>query len=104
MFDTNTIWFEIAFVCALTAFGTIFLGHFEERASKTRRALKLIFFITITVILSSTLGRIWAFGFLGICLLAVLYIHAIFLPRKGINGWTGEPKEKYYKLSGWKKK
>jgi hypothetical protein len=49
------------------------------------------------------LGRAWAFGFLGLVLLAVAYIHAIWLPGKGINGWTGEPRDKYYELRGWKK-
>lgn len=24
------------------------------------------------------------------------------LPKKGINGWTAEPREKYYALRGWK--
>jgi len=30
-------------------------------------------------------------------------VHAIWLPSKGINGWTGEPKDKYYELRGWPK-
>jgi hypothetical protein len=34
--------------------------------------------------------------------LPVVYIHAWWLPSKGVNGWTGEPKEKYYALRGWK--
>jgi hypothetical protein len=34
----------------------------------------------------------------------VAFIHAIWLPGKGINGWTGEPENKYYELRGWKKK
>ena len=29
-------------------------------------------------------------------------IHGWWLPRQGINGFTGEPKEKYYALRGWK--
>jgi hypothetical protein len=37
-------------------------------------------------------------------LLFPLIIHVWWLPKKGINGWTGEPKEKYYELRGWKKK
>jgi hypothetical protein len=24
-----------------------------------------------------------------------------WLPKQGVNGWTGEPKEKYYQLRGW---
>ena len=34
--------------------------------------------------------------------LAELVIHAWWLPRKGINGWTGEAKEGEYALRGWK--
>ena len=33
---------------------------------------------------------------------AALTVHAWWLPRHGINGWTAEPKEKYYALRGWK--
>jgi hypothetical protein len=33
-----------------------------------------------------------------------MYIHAVWLPSKGINGWTAEPRDKYYQLRGWKKK
>jgi hypothetical protein len=29
-------------------------------------------------------------------------VHAWWLPRHGVNGWTGEPKERYYALRGWK--
>ena len=42
--------------------------------------------------------------FLGIMIIPVLIIHIWWLPKKGINGWTGEPKEKYYELRGWSKK
>lgn len=31
-----------------------------------------------------------------------LIIHARLLPKHGINGWTGEPKDKYYEMRGWK--
>ena len=33
----------------------------------------------------------------------VLYIHIVILGKHGINGWTGEPKEKYYEFRGWDK-
>lgn len=101
--DINTLWLEIAVVCGLTAFGSIFFGHFEEHTPKFRRVLKLILFNLIVVLLSTYLGRAWSFGFLGLMLLGVAYIHAIWLPGKGINGLSGEPKEKYYALRGWTK-
>ena len=40
---------------------------------------------------------------LGASLIPVAYIHGIVLPKKGINGWTGEPKSKYYDMRGWNK-
>src|SRR3712207_4643749 len=41
--------------------------------------------------------------FIGALAVAALIVHAVWLPwRHGINGWTGEPKDKYYALRGWK--
>jgi hypothetical protein len=55
------------------------------------------------VAISATLGRLWAFLFLGALALLAVIVHGFWLPwRHGINGWTGEPKEKYYALRGWK--
>lgn len=88
-------------MATVIALGHCLLGHFEERTSKWRKALKLGVSICAAVIISATLGRVWFFGLLGLFSLVVLYIHALWLPSKGINGWTGEPKEKYYKLRGW---
>ncbi|HNR73022.1 MAG: hypothetical protein UZ12_BCD005001648 [Bacteroidetes bacterium OLB12] len=102
MLNTNTLWFEVALVSFITALGSIFLGHFEVGTPRWRRVLKLLFFICITVVISATAGRVWAMSFLGVTLLGVLYIHLVWLPGKGINGWTGEPREKYYELRKWK--
>lgn len=102
-FGINTLWFEIAVVCGITAIGSIFFGHFEEHTPWYRRLIKLVFFNAVVVLLSYYLGRAWSFGFLAIMLLGVVYIHGIWLPGKGINGLTGEPKDKYYKLRGWEK-
>jgi hypothetical protein len=44
-----------------------------------------------------------AFLILGLTLIPIFYIHAMLLPKKGINGWTGEPKSKYYDFRGWDK-
>jgi len=85
------------------AFGHIFFGHFEIHTAKWRKALKLVLFICLAVAITSTVGRAWTLAFLGVMTLAVVIIHAIVLPAKGINGWTGEPKEKYYKMRGWEK-
>ena len=99
----NTLWFEVAVVTGIFAFGNIFFGHFEERTPRWRKALKPVLFIALATGLSVFLGRAWAFGFLGLVALGALYVHAVWLPSKGINGLTGEPKDKYYELRGWPK-
>ena len=104
MHSVDCLWFEVAIVCAIHAVGGIFFSHFEVQTPKWRKVLKLIFCISITLMLSVTVGRAWALSFLGVMLLFVLYIHGFWLPSKGINGWTAEPKDKYYELRGWKKK
>src|SRR5262245_52393298 len=97
----ESLWFEVAVVSSIFAFGNIFFGHFEEGTPLWRKVLKLVLFIAVVTVLSAFLGRAWGFGFLGLALLAVVYVHAVWLPGKGINGWTGEPKDKYYRLRGW---
>jgi hypothetical protein len=101
--NTDTLWFEISVVCGITAFGSIFFGHFEEHTPKFKRVLKLVCFNIGVVLMSVFLGREWSFGFLGLILLGVVYVHGFWLPSKGINGLTGEPKKKYYQLKGWTK-
>lgn len=96
------MWMEVAVVAIIFAVGNILMGHWEERTPKWRRLLKFVLFIGLTVGLSAWLGRSWAFGFLALLGVAVIVIHAWWLPKHGINGWTGEPKEKYYALRGWK--
>jgi predicted MFS family arabinose efflux permease len=54
------------------------------------------------MLISSTAGRGWFFVFLGVMTVAVVIVQTWWLPRKGINGWPAEPREKYYALRGWK--
>jgi hypothetical protein len=51
-------------------------------------------------VISYYFGRIGAFVALHIAAL-LLFTYVIWLPRDGVNGWTGEPREKYYALRGW---
>lgn len=95
-------WFEIAVVCGLTTIGGILMGHFGEGEPKWRRILKIFVACGLSVLISATAGRGWFFVFLSVITLLVLLIHVWWLPQKGINGWTAEPREKYYALRGWK--
>ena len=94
MWNTDSLWFEVAVVSSIFAFGNIFFGHFAQGTARWRRVLKLLLCIAVVTGLSIFLGRAWAFGFLGMALLFFLYVHAIWLPSKGIHGWSGEPRRR----------
>ncbi len=95
------MWFEIAIVSTIFAVGSILFGHFEEGTPKWRRLLKLVLVMAVAVAISSSLGRTWFWAFLVATLLPAVYIHVWWLPSRGVNGWTGEPKHRYYELRGW---
>lgn len=98
MWRTNTLWFELAIVMAIFAFGNILFGHFEEHKPKWQRVLKVVLTAILFVSLSATLGRGWAFGFIALPLLGAAIIHLWWLPKNGVNGWTAEPRDRYYEL------
>lgn len=103
MWITDSLWFEIAIVNIIFLLGHIFLGHFEERTPSFRKFFKYLVSLGLVLLISIFFGRIYAMTFLLMMFVPVLYIHCIWLPKKGINGWTGEPKEKYYELRKWPK-
>jgi hypothetical protein len=104
MWTTNSLWFEIAIVSIIYALGNIMMGHFEEQTPKLRRVGKYILTLVIVCTISVLFGRSVSMAVLAVFVLPVLYIHAYYLPKKkGINGWTGEPKSKYYEFRKWSK-
>ena len=94
----------ISITATICAVGNILFGHFEEHTPKWRRVTKILVLLVIVGTLAATVGTGWALGLVGVMLSAALVIHCWWLPRHGINGWTGEPKEKYYELRGWNRK
>jgi hypothetical protein len=104
MWTTESLWFEIAIVSIVFALGNILMGHFEERTSKIRRVAKYFLILLIVCSISVFIDRVLAMAFLASFIVPALYVHAYYLPKKkGINGWTGEPKSKYYEFRNWDK-
>lgn len=98
MWNTETLWFDLAVVFGIFAFGNVLFGHFEEHKPKGRRVLKVALFALVTVVLSLYGLRWVAFTLIGLLVLAGVYVHGIWLPRHGVNGLTGEPRDRYYDL------
>lgn len=98
--STDSLWFDVAIVTGIFAIGNILFGHFEEHKPKLRRVLKVIV-VTGVIALLSYAGLRWvAYTLVGVMGLVAAYVHIVWLPKHGINGWTGEPKDKYYELLG----
>ena len=98
MWRTDTLWFDVAVVMAIFAVGNVLFGRFEEHKPRLRRLLKMVSVAGVVVTLSATAGRLWAFGVMAIPLIAAAYVHLVWLPKRGINGWTAEPRDKYLEL------
>ena len=92
---------DVAMMAVFLALGNVAFWHFEPWMPLWRRLLKAFAALAITAIISHYFGRMGVMIWFGIAALPLIYIHAIWLPRHGVNGWTGEPREKYYALRGW---
>lgn len=94
----DTPWFDAAVVLGIFAVGSILFGHFEEHKPKWRRLLKVALVLAVVLTVSATVGRVWAYTLLAVPILGAAYVHLRWLPAHGVNGWTGEPKERYLEL------
>src|SRR3954471_6427454 len=98
MWNTDTLWFDAAIVCAIFAVGNICFGRFSEHQSRLARVAKLVVTLAIVLGLSASAHRGWAYGVLSAAVIPFLYVHGYWLPKHGVNGWTAEPRERYMEL------
>lgn len=98
MWSIDTPWFDAAVILGIFAVGNILFGHFEEHSPKWRRLLKVAVFLALILTLSVTVGRAWAYGVLMVPVLLFVYVHLYWLPKHGVNGLTGEPRDRYLEL------
>jgi hypothetical protein len=100
MWTTDTHWFDVALMTGLLALGSIMFGRFEEHKPRWRRLLKAGLGVVLIVSVSAFAGRAWAFALILLIGAVVVVIHGWWLPRNGVNGWTAEPRGRYYALLG----
>ena len=98
MWSTQTLWFDVAMVMSVFAVGAVCFGRFEEHKPRGRRLLKLAIVLGGVLGLSSAGLRPVAYGLIAAAGVAAAWIHLRWLPAHGINGWTGEPRERYLAL------
>ncbi len=90
MWNTESLWFEIALVSGIFALGNITMGHFEERTPKLRRVGKYGLTLLVICSVSVYVGREVALIILALTLIPILYVHGYYLPwKKGIKLMAG---------------
>jgi len=94
------MWMTIAITAMIFAVGNILFGHFEERTPKWRRVIKVFLVTGFVGSIAWKFGAFWGLAPVGLMLVAFVIVHLWWLPSKGINGLTGEPRDKYYALRG----
>jgi hypothetical protein len=85
----------------LLAIGNVVFWRFDPHQRLWRRLLKIVAALAITAIVSHYFGTVGVVIWFILAALPVVYVHAIWLPLHGINGWTAEPRDKYHALRGW---
>lgn len=98
MWSLDTRWFDVAVVMGIFAVGTVLFGRFEEHKPRGRRLAKVALVLAVTLAVAEMAGRVWAYALLAVPLLGAAWVHLVWLPRHGVNGWTGEPRERYLAL------
>ncbi len=102
---TDPLWLDVAVFLFLVLVGHVLLGHFEEHKPKWRRVLKVTLALALFVTIGFAAGRPWAWVSIALpAVVGVLIVHGWWLPKHGIDGWTGEPRQKYLELVGARKR
>ena len=100
MWRTDNYWFDVALATSLLMLGHLYFGRFEEHKPRWRRLLKCMLGVLLVVATTAFFGREWTWALIGLIAVGVLIVHGWWLPRHGINGWTGEPRGRYYEFLG----
>jgi len=96
------MWFDLVIVAAVLIWGNVQFRRFEPHMPVWRRLAKAVAIIAFAGVISHYFGTTGVLIAIAVAALPVIYIHGVWLPRRGVNGWTAEPREKYYALRGWK--
>ena len=100
----NTMWTAVAITAIIFAIGNILFGHFNEGIPKWKRVTKVVLVLAVVGFISAKAGPAWGLAPIALMLIVAAVVHLWWLPHHGINGLTGEPREKYYELKGWTRK
>jgi hypothetical protein len=98
MWTPDSRWFDVAGFTTLCVVLTVAFGRFERHKPMWRRLAKIAVLVALALVLIESLGRPWAYTIFGLLLIIGTAFHFAVLSRLGINGWTGEPRDRFEAL------
>lgn len=84
----------IVLTIASLAYFLIF-NNFEKHVPTQRRIVKLFVVVGVLSIIGILFGRHAFWGMIALMTIGQVYLHAVYFPKYGINGFTAEPYDKY---------
>jgi len=98
MWTFDTRWVDVAALTTLLVALTLVFGRFERHKPAWRRLAKIAVLAGLSLVAIEGLGRAWGYAVLGLLLVIGTTFHFAVLSKRGINGWTGEPSDKFEAL------
>lgn len=89
------MWFDLCILYLGWLIGNMVFYKFEMHVPIWKRLFKIVAMSSVLIFIHTHLGREWFYGVLVVMLLGIIFLHGYLLPKKGINGLTAEPYEKY---------
>jgi hypothetical protein len=100
VWQTDTYWFDVALATGGLMLGHLYFGRFSEYKPRWRLLLKSLLGVALVVGTTAYAGRTWTYALIAAVGVGVIVVHGWWLPRNGVNGWTAEPRDRYYALIG----
>lgn len=88
----------IVLTIASLAYFVVF-NNFEKHVPTQRRIIKLFIVVGVLSIIGILFGRFAFWGMIALMTVGQVYVHGVYFPKHGVNGWTAEPYDKYLELT-----
>ncbi len=88
----------IVLTIASLAYFVVF-NKFEKHVPTKRRITKLAIVVGVLTIIGILFSRYAFWGMIALMTVGQVYLHGVYFPKHGVNGWTAEPYDKYLELT-----
>ena len=77
----------------------VVFNKFEKHVPMKRRIVKLVTVVGVLSIIGILFSRYAFWGMIALMTIGQVYVHGVYFPKHGVNGWTAEPYDKYLELT-----